>query len=532
MIKRPRIIYNDDTCGLRIITPPHTEEKISTAVDYMKNSQVDCVCWCLSTGDVALAYYSNILENMYDLVENDRDYIPARKSIDKDLIRSLHKKGIDYLPVLINKFHDAEISFYATFRMNDAHLKSRPNGSLSSEFWKNHQDYRLWEVQDGRSYYNATLDFSYPEIRKSRIDSIIEVVTRYDVDGIELDFCRNPYIFQPSEAWGKRNVLTKFILSIRNKINEIGRRKKKEIKLIIRVPFADEKLKQAGMDVQTWLEMGCLDILVMSNLVNDYNEKIAPWLELCRKNNILFYPSIEAGAQINCCPSVDLPPGIAAPKSNFYVKEDSQLSIKRVRGMAQSYNAQNPDGIYMFNYPCKLFETERNPDEFAELTSVLSELGSLETLNDKPKQYLFWGDLPIYVEAMRPPEYYQTIKFNIMDSNLNKTSKVVLSYIRAIEDNPHNIDKSKGYLPDNYIKTILNGKILDEKTFKKNKEKPGTIFSGFTIGEHEKIEIQLSGDDLLYGENSLAFHIPHFPENDSPYVYIYELCVETSSGQK
>jgi glycosyl hydrolase family 10 len=529
---KPRIIYNDDTVALRtVFAKPHTEKQISRAVDYMKNSQIDCVCWSMFTG-VSYSYYSNVIENFYDMVENDPGFFTRNLEHDCDLTLSLHKQGVDYLPVLINKFHAENIDFYASFRMNDTHHKSRPRGKFAPEFWKNHQHYRLWEVQDGRSYYNATLDYSYPEVRQKVFDSIVEVLTRYDVDGIELDFCRNPYLFQPSEAWGKRDILTELILAIRNKINEFAQKDNKEIKLIIRVPFSDEKLKQGGMDVKRWLENKYLDILVMSNHFNDYNEQSKKWLELCKEKNILFYPSIELLPKINPHPDVDMPIGATAPKDNYEVPPNYRDMMNRMRGMAQNYLAQEPDGSYMFNYPCGLFETNRTSEEFTEMTSILHEIGSLETLENKPKEYLFWGDLPIYIEALRPAKYHQTIKFNIMDKSLNKSSKVVFSFIRAIEDSPHNYEKSEKQLPDNYIKTMLNGTTLDEKTFKKQKEDPGTIISGYTIGEHEKFEIMLTGDDILYGENTLAFEMPHFPENDSPYVYIYELCVETCPSQK
>lgn len=524
---KPRIIYNDDTVALRtVFSQPHTEKQIFQAVDYMKNSQVDCVCWCFFTG-VAYSYYSNVIENFYDMVKNDSDFFDRNLNNNSDLILSLYEQGIDYLPILIDKFHAENIDFYASFRMNDAHHKSRPKGKLASEFWRNHQDYRLWEVQDGRGYYNATLDYSYPEVRQLRFNAIVEVLTRYNVDGIELDFCRNPYIFQPSEAWEKRNILTNFILAIRNKINEFAKKQDKEIKLIIRVPFSDKDLKRGGMDVKEWLENKYLDILVMSNHFNDYNEQIEKWLELCKKNDIFFYPSIELLPQINPCPDVDIPIGTSTPKCNYEVPPDYKDMMNRIRGMAQNYLAQEPDGSYIFNYPCGLFETDRTPDEFTEMTSILHEIGCLDTLKNKPKEYLFWEKLPIYIEALRPAKYYQTIKFNIMDKGLSKSSKVILSFIRAIEDNPHNYEKSEKQLPNNYIKTILNGTALDEKIFKKHTASPGTIISGYTIGEHEKFEINLTGEDLLFGENTLGFEMPYFPENNSPYVYIYELCVKT-----
>ena len=527
--KIPRIIYNDDTCGLRLVEPPHSENQLSTVVEYLKGSQVDCVCWAFGCPPVAASYYSHIHDNLFDLVEKATDYSLLGKSIERNLMRSMHKSGVDYLPILIDKYHAVNIDFYASFRMNDSHHKARPQDSTTPEFWKKHQHYRLWEVTDTLNYHNVTLDYAYPEVRQLKLDAVTEVVNRYDVDGIELDFCRDPYVFQPSEAWNNRDILTNFISLIHKTITAVASDRGKSISLIIRVPFSNRLLKQAGMDVETWLELGCLDILVMSPLANKYNQSLKPWRELCKKHNVLFYPSVEYNPQINCTPSVNqLCPGVAAPQIKW-LPQTSQETIERTRGMAQNYLAQKPDGLYIFNYPCRLFETHPSPTEFVKMASVLQEVGSLDTLKDKAKEYLFWCELPIIIEAMRPPHYHQTINFNINDGNLDKTNSVTLRFRKSIENNPHNLVKSKSSLPDNYINTILNGKILDERMFKKTKENSGEIPSGFNIGKHEKIEIKLSGADIVYGENTLAFEIPHFPQNDSPYVYIYELCVRISS---
>ena len=44
--------------------------------------------------------------------------------------------------------------------------------------------------------------------------------------------------------------------------------------------------------------------------------------------------------------------------------------------------------------------------------------------------------------------------------------------------------------------------------------------------KHELLEITLPASKIINGENSLAFHIPHFPQRNEPYVYIYELVVD------
>lgn len=65
--------------------------------------------------------------------------------------------------------------FVAGFRMNNTHIKSYPNSALSPEFWKTYQHYRLGDATDGKGYYNAALDYSYPEVRNRYRDAIAGV---------------------------------------------------------------------------------------------------------------------------------------------------------------------------------------------------------------------------------------------------------------------------------------------------------------------------------------------------------------------
>ncbi|MBD3291315.1 MAG: family 10 glycosylhydrolase, partial [Armatimonadia bacterium] len=421
----PRMIFNDDTCSLRVIEPPHTIDRVANALEHLCGSQVDCLCWCLSSGDIAYSWASDVVESAFDIASRDDGVEMLRKTNDRNLMLSLHRDGIDYLPHLIDQAHQRGLIFLGSFRMNDAHHKSRPHGMLASSFWLEHQDWRLWEVQDGRTYYNACLDYSYPEVRRLRLDAIREVVGRYDVDGIELDWCRNPYAFQPSEAWEKRKILTDFTREIRAILDERADTSGRELALIARVPVDREKLRRAGIDIEAWVGQGLVDAVAASYLTNNYNLDLGNWIEICREYAVPFYPSIEAGPAHNSA-------------HNHVTPETVDQSVRRTRAAAQNYMAQQPDGLYMFNYPCRLFEHERTPDEFNDLVAALSEVASLETLEGTPKQYTFWHDLPMQLESARPAQFHQTLPFVVRDPAVRqKDTEVTICYRQATERNPH-----------------------------------------------------------------------------------------------
>jgi len=528
---RPRIIYNDDNCSLARLPHPRSVEQVSLATDYLRGTQVDWLCWFVAS-NIAYSYPSKVLDTLYDLFER-REFGIGEP--DK-LPLFLHGQGIDYLPILIEQTHQAGMRFFASFRMNDGHHKSSPSGVLAGDFWRLHQHYRLWEVVDGYTYYNGLLDYSYTEVRKRYLDAVAEVAAWYDVDGVELDFCRNPYLFQPSEAWSKRHILTRFIKQVRDRLERIGRSKGRKLRLIVRTVFCEAAQRRGGMDVRAWIRDRLPDVLVMSDLTNNLNRTVEPWASSCRATGVLFYPSTESGPAImnDRHTRVRVPNPVASPH-NHVVFQTAEEYVLRQRAMAQNFLAQGVDGLYMFNYPTVLHENAENrftaPSKFRKKAAVLSELGRLKTLQSKPKQFTFWEDLPLQVESARPPEYYQTIRFQIRDSMVrHKETTVRLRFRQTTERNPHapGLYRQDPYMPRGHMRYLLNGKEPGPRAIRRRKQPEGKIPSGFTLGPHEQVTITVPGRSLTCGQNTLAFYVPGFPKERDPYIHIYELTVDVS----
>ncbi|MCM8776827.1 MAG: family 10 glycosylhydrolase [Candidatus Omnitrophica bacterium] len=527
--KRFRIILNDDSDTLRYIPPPHTEDKVALAVDYLKGTYVDCLCWCVGEQQ-AYSYPARKVESYFDKLDIlDSKHFPRKN----DLIYSLYKKGVDYLPLLIKESHKAGLSFIASFRMNDTHLKSDPQGVLASRFWQEHQQYRLWEITDGKTYYNAALDYSYPEVRNLYLTMISEVVERYNIDGIELDCCRNPYFFQPSEAWEKRGIFTDFMSEVKKLLMEGSRHKGKGLLLIVRIPFGEEKLKKAGIDLEALLGKKLPDILVMSDLANNYNRRIDKWLTLAHKNNVLFYPSIEADSDKTNPNFYDIITNPVAPWHSYNSPKMPEIVVKKIRGIAQNFLAQKPDGLYIFNYPCLLNERGNNrykdSKTFKFLTQPLREIGSPETLNGTSKLYTYWTECPIQIETGRPARYHQTVNFLLLDPDVEKREmEVIIRFAEVAERNPHAVGRyyQNPLVPPGRIKYAINGKLVDERYIRRKQQPRGRILSGYLLRKHNMIEINVPYGILVCGENSISFEIPGFPEARDPYIYIYQLEAE------
>jgi hypothetical protein len=532
----PRIIYNDDTCTLRTAPPPHTVESLAHALDYLKGTQVDCLCWCVGE-QIAYAWPSKVIENIFEMKDRQVRMFSIWQN-DRDIMYALYKQGIDYLPLLIKRARKQGLTFVASFRMNDTHIKSYPDSALCPDWWKAHQHYRLWDATDGKSYYNAALDYSFEEVRNRYRDEILEVANWYDVDGIELDFTRSPYFLPPSEAWEKRDLLTTFVRDLGKALEEVGKQRGRPLTLILRLACLPRALKTAGIDAKEWIKQRLAPILVVSELVNNFNQDISEWKSLCQEHGVLLYPAVEAGPAFNVTdfytPSIRNP---LAPRHDGSggVRFPLEADLGMQRAAAQNLLAQEPDGLAMFNFPCRLAEglniMHEDQSTFDKTTAVLREMGSLKTLARKDKHYTFYKDLPIYVESNRPRQYHQTIPFALRGKDIRHAT-VTLRYRQIAEKNPH----ADGEFDQNpivkagWMKVYLNDREIPEGQLTKTRAPGGRLQSGFKIKRHELVEIQVSGRDLQDGENTLAFEIPRFPGPRDPYVYIHDLTADVRFG--
>jgi len=514
---RFRCIVNDDGDGLKRVAPPHDVSQVAGPIAPLKGTPVDCFSWCVA--EEVASYKSEVLETIYDLYDQGRaNPYPGWGGAATDLAHTLYQQGIDYLPLLIDHAHEGGIAFYASFRMNDSHHKSDPEGLLAPEFWKAHPEYRLWGETGAKSYYNASMDYAFAEVRERKLDAIEEVARNYAVDGVELDMGRNPYFFQPDEAWEKRGILTQFLVDLRKRLDAVGRR----VPIMVRTLFAGDRLRNGGMDLGAWIEQGLVDILALTDLVNTFRVDLEPWLSLCRDRGIPLNPTLDGGPYIDRRNFHDIFTNPDAPPQKWGPPVDLTLML---RAAAQNFLSQEGvSGLYLFNHPPRPI--------FCDPPAYLT--GLFDTLH-RDKRYHFWEGLPLWVEALRPAKYHQTITFAVCGEDIgDPSSQVVLSFRQQAVAFPHAPQsyEQSSIVPPGLLTYTLNGEEIDENAIARREEPAGRIPSGYMLKEHERIEIRLPGTVLRDGTNTMAFSMPKQPTMQDPYVYIFEFDVEIRFGQR
>ena len=127
------------------------------------------------------------------------------------------------------------------------------------------------------------LDYAHPEVRAWWVAVITDIAARFEVDGVELDFMRNPFFFGPDRVAAGRPLMTAFVREVRGVLDEAGRRRGRHLGLAARCPTALAGCDAIGLDVEAWVRDGLLDVLIPSpTRTNKFETDLTPFTTMSR----------------------------------------------------------------------------------------------------------------------------------------------------------------------------------------------------------------------------------------------------------
>lgn len=223
------------------------------------------------------------------------------------------------------------------FRMNDFHYvymeepvylrsnfyyEAKENGYMLTE------DYNVWYNGNNGPSANC-LNFAKPRVREVLLEYIEEMVLRYDVFGVELDFTRGLDCFDYLNDEGYVEIMNQLIRDIKALVEKAEEKFGHDIKLMVRIGRSIEHNKIYGFDAETWIKEGLVDALIPSPLswATD-NLPISEWKELAGDDVAIFA-------------------GIEERMINYNSKN---TTANYVKGFSAGYYAQGADGIYFNNF--------------------------------------------------------------------------------------------------------------------------------------------------------------------------------------
>lgn len=298
-------------------------------------------------------------------------------------------KGLDIYKLWIEALREINIRPWASIRLNDCHYNGCQAHLVKSEFVERHPD--LWRVtgKQADGYFDKCFNFLLPQVRNRVLEFIKEVLTRYDVDGLELDFSREMLCFPVGMEAQGRTVMNRFVQDISDMVIDFAQERQHKIRLSALVADSPSVNYQMGLDVYNWIQEGIFDAIVPIIRWETiyYEMPIEEWKAIASGTQV----KIGAGQQLLVQPYQGCKHWISTPEMAF--------------GQAYANLAKGADFIYLYNYmdmrESGLLDVSHPHDirDQEHIDHVLKNIGTAEKLKKQERCYvLTYTDMACYWE--------------------------------------------------------------------------------------------------------------------------------------
>ena len=383
------LLHNEDCTDIfyhGVIPAGKAGEVVDRYVDVIAGAGVT-VLMC-NTSARRTNYRSDVWETFWDGYDpngpDEQPFLaavaPDRRKAYRKLVGNMlevHRQGVDYPARVIQRCRHHGISPWISLRMNDVHENNNLDHPFHSELWRKPELFRKGHP----GYYARALDYAHAEVRDHYRALIVETLQRYDVDGLELDFMREPYLFSKGEEKAGGKILTQWLREIRQLVDQAAARRKHPVRLGVRVPSQPETALGLGLDAPTWAKDGLVDLVVATPrwATMQFDIPLAAWRQLLGDR-----VTLAGGLEVLCRP---YPGGPVRSRVPEYAA-----------GAAASVLSGGGDVVYLFNY----FQSGGWPDP--GYGPLLNAFSSLEELRKLPRCHaVTYREVVVPGQEYRPP---------------------------------------------------------------------------------------------------------------------------------
>lgn len=276
---------------------------------------------------------------------------------DSEGYRRWKEQGIDIAAIFAEESRKRGIEAFYNYRINGSDNDLGPFSKLPMKL--KHPEWLIHTWPGPVGLWN----YAIPEVRRYKLSILREIAERFDYDGISLDFARVCPVLPPGKAWANRDKMNDFMREFRSITQQVAQRRGRPLLVGARIPENLEGCRFDGLDIETWVRQGLVDVLALG--IRNFDVNIAAFRRIVAGTHVKLYPSVDDHHASD---------GYATPPIDIY------------RGVAANWWRQGADGIQTFNF-------NHAPDfpfrgVWETHLKAYREIGSPKTLQRKNKRFV------------------------------------------------------------------------------------------------------------------------------------------------
>lgn len=301
--------------------------------------------------------------------------------------------GGDIVQLFIDRCRANDIAPFISYRLNDYHThppgKNIRGSNYKCQFHYEHPEYMIGT--DTTIWYNRVHNWIYAEAREYKVSLIEEICRKYDIDGLELDFMRQPSFFKMSETTEqqRKDIMLQFVQTIRTMLDQYAPPGKKRY-LCVRIPGKIADHQEIGVDVKAFVEAGVDMVNVSKYYMTDQQTDLAEIVKMIPKTPVYLEMHFVTGTGIE-------PEDIDSSLRTRYTSPEQYYTTANL-----AYN-QGAAGVSIFNFVytrlwCGDMPYSRRQEPAFFIFEWLKDIDWLE----KPTQWYFL-DSPLALPVIVSP---------------------------------------------------------------------------------------------------------------------------------
>ena len=215
--------------------------------------------------------------------------------------------GTDALQMATEFCATNNLEVFVSIRVNDQHDASSRVGNLSAlfpPFKQQHPECLMGNLEErsfSKGLYKgyagwSCVNFDCEIVRERMKKFVRELVTNYDVDGIEYDFNRHFMLFKSVAMGGVASEseiakMTQLMRDLKAITEEVGRRKNRPIVIVMRAPDSVEYCRAVGVDLKDWFKEKLVDVWIGAGYFRLNHWKVSA--DLAHSYGVKFYASLD-----------------------------------------------------------------------------------------------------------------------------------------------------------------------------------------------------------------------------------------------